>query len=66
MDFSKRLNLKDCCYMLSEAWNYVGQLSLKNARNTSITKHVRKALDMLNLTFMDITDAKEKHCDDIP
>ena len=30
-----------------------------------ISKHVHKALDTLNLTFMATTDAEEKHCEDI-
>lgn len=43
-------------------WN---SLESMLARYIRISKHVRKALDTLNLTFMATTDAEENHCEDI-
>lgn len=63
-DYVKEVEKKELFLLLDckTRWN---SLETMLARYICISKHVRKALDTLNLNFMATTDAEEKYCEDI-
>ncbi|CAH1967063.1 unnamed protein product [Acanthoscelides obtectus] len=55
--FFKSINLKDCCYMIVEAWNLVSPSTLKKAWN----KLLKKYYDDLNEPTVDLLPLNERH-----
>ncbi|CAH1991027.1 unnamed protein product [Acanthoscelides obtectus] len=51
------INLKDCCYMIVEAWNLVSPSTLKKAWN----KLLKKYYDDLNEPTVDLLPLNERH-----
>lgn len=56
ISLSKKLNLKDCCYMLADAWNTLTQDNLRNAWNKLVGKNEKNAENDVNTTETDLNE----------
>lgn len=69
LQFYKEINLKDCCYMLVEAWNSVQSLTLKRAWNKLLKLPSNALIKVQDDCFKEITDSMKilsigEGCDD--